>query len=236
MNTPAPQETYEARRARERAEKCAMAETSARDIAAAMTAHTGEPWHGTPEPDCYEPRFELIRDRDGLRFTLSATNYQRPAAWEVYAASVDLPNTDPAPDASPTRREQLHNHRRREEHLSVKIGRTKPPAQVARDIARRLLPLAEELTARAEVSRLEAIDRTAWLEAAATRLCAACPVPLERVIGAHDHERILRHYGEPRITVKLQPFGQSIQIEVADMPLTTAAAALATLTPESLKH
>ena len=229
MNTttaPAPTvESYSDRIDRERRERMEASTAAARDVSAALTAATGERWTGSTDEEHHTTHYTLTRERDGLTLSVSLSSHRRPHAWHVYPGHI------PAPDGS---RHWLGNHRRRDEDTGANIGTAKSPQQIARDIARRVLPLADELARRALDAHAETLARNNWLEETAARFIAATRdrVPLEsRHHDPTSTRRELRHWGKPYITVTLDAYDHEAKIEVDDITPDVALALLAQLPP-----
>ena len=218
-------ESYSDRIDRERRERQEASATAARDVSAALTAATGERWTGSTDPENHTTCYTLTRSRDGLTVSVSLSSHRRPQAWHVYPGHI------PAPDGS---RLWLSNHRQRDEDTSANVGAAKSPQQIARDIARRVLPIAEELARRALEADATAKARAAWLEETTARFIAATRdrVPLEsRHHDPTSTRRELRHWGKPYITVTLDAYDHEAKIEVDDITPDVALALLAQLPP-----
>lgn len=213
-------ETYEDRIAREKATRRAMMATARADLAAAMTTLQKEEWTGQPPPEDTDHFFRLVRTRDGLAFHVTAPTYPATAAWSISADRVTVANSPEIVTAS------LTQHRTRDEHTHIGVSRTKPAAQIARDISRRLLPLAETLAGRACEAHALELDNANWRTAVTYRLTHACPVPLEPAGDDNEH---LRHWGDPHIHVELRTYSRKAKVEIDDLDIDTAEAILAAL-------
>lgn len=223
MNTTPNAESYEERRDRERRERRETSETAAARVAAALTAATGETWSGTTATECYCPHFTLTRERDGLNVEASLSTHKRPAAWHVYAGTLQTKDGE---------RLSLHDHRRRDEDNGANIGQTKTPEQIARDIVRRILPLAEELAARALEARRLAQERRAWLDATAAQVIAAARDRIQLEPPRHENDgtrRELRHWGKPHVVVTLDAYDREVKLEADDLSPAILLAMLAQL-------
>jgi len=196
-------------------------------VAAALAAVTGERWSGLPDTDCYSPHFRLIRDRDGLTLSAQLNAHKRPACWNVSPASV---TTEDA------KRLWLHDHRRHDEDTSANIGQAKSPAQIAKDITRRVLPLAEELARRAYESEAVMRDRKAWLNATGTQLHNATAPRLElKAYGQPERGSIKQEYrawGTPYVAVTLDAYDRRVDVELHDLAPEVAFQLLAQLPPQ----
>jgi len=222
MTTPTA-ETYEQRIDREKRERKEQTETGARTIAAAMTAATGEEWNGIPDPETYDPHFTLKRFRDGVTVQASYSQYRNPGKWHVYAGHVTTADG---------KRLWLNEHKRRDEETSANISGTKPPAQIARDIIRRVLPITEELAQRALAAHALELDRKGWLERTAAEFMEATKERLALRPSHHDEKstrRELRHWSKPYVTVTLDAYDHEVKVEVDDIPPEAALAMLAQL-------
>ena len=215
-----PTETYEERITREKTARRTMMATARTEIAAAMTGLHKEEWTGQPPPEDADHFFRLVRARDGLAFHVTAPTYPATAAWSISADRVTVATSPETVTAS------LSQHRTREENTHIGISRQKPAAQVARDISRRLLPLAETLAGRACEAHAKEVDDANWRTAVTYRLTHACPLPLEPAGTDGNH---LRHWGEPHIHVELHTYGRKVQVSVDDLDIDTADAILAAL-------
>lgn len=202
-------ETFQERVDRERRERTEVSKTAAAEVAAALTAETSERWTGSHDPENYTPHFKLARCKDGLTVSAGLSTHRRPPTWHVYPASVT------APDAS---RLWLNDHRKSGEDTSANIGQGKTPVQIARDIVRRILPIAEDLAHRAIEARQVDLERKAWLDKTTAELCAKSHVPLR--LSHHDEmstRRELRHWGKPYVTLTLDACDQLINVAVEDI-------------------
>ena len=132
-------------------------------VARELSTLTGETWTtDTPE----EPQhFRHLRRGDGAEVSLSLRDYPQPAKFSAYG---NFPNSDCAP--------------RSEDRVTVHLASTKAPAQIAKDIARRLLPTYLPQYAEAVQSHQRTLAAVARGQAAAEALARALgePVPQER--------------------------------------------------------
>lgn len=127
---------------RERAAKTEQIKTETaalHPLARYLTRATGEDWTAKTddERDYHNITATFARTRDGLEVSIRVLT---PTHYEAHAWNVT------APDGT---RLNIHDGRRRDEAPpSAKIARTKPQEQIARDIARRIIPLADTYAVR----------------------------------------------------------------------------------------
>ena len=213
-------ETYEERIAREKATCRAMLGTARAELAAAMTQLHKEEWTSLPPPEETDRFFRIQRTRDGLTLCLTAPTYPPTESWTIYADRITVATSPETITVS------LSQHSTREEKTRISVSRTKPAAQIARDITRRLLPLAETLAGRACEARAKEIDNANWRAVVIHRLTHACPLPLEPVGTSEDN---LRHWGETHIHIELRTYGRKAKVEIDDIDIDTAENILAAL-------
>ena len=229
-------ETTQQRVDRERAERLALAEKTATELGAALTDLTRETWTGTPDPDCYAARVRVLRNRDGLQLIVAAFSENRQGRWSVHAASVRLPNHGAKEGELAVKAENLAAHARHgtpERNLTIYLSRAKPAAQIARDIARRLLPLADMLAERATSANRELKARLDWLDTTERELRAQLPYPLTAGATQRDGNREL-HTDSYRVQVQLHAYDRSVKIQADGLTPATAAAVLIALTPATI--
>ena len=224
MNTTQhTQETYDQRNERERRERTEISQTAAAAVSAALTTATGDRWTGTPSPESYCPHYSLTRQLDGLTVEASLSRHKRPAAWHVYASALQITTGEKL---------SLHDHRRRDEDGGANIGAAKSAEQIARDIVRRILPLAEELATRAVEARRLQIERQTWLDETTARVIDATRDRLKLEAPNRQQDgtrRELRHWGKPHVVVTLDAYDCEVKVEADDLSPDTALAMLAQL-------
>jgi len=225
MSTATTEESYTDRLTREKRERQDMAKTAADSIATALTKATGDDWLGLVCDDSYAMHFSLERVRDGLNIHASFPTYQNNARqWHFHASTVNV---------SGSGKVSLYNYRRGDEVTPrANIAASKPPALIAADIMRRILPPTDELIARAITHDGETTLREAWLDRTQKELVCACPLKLE----APNHERRergasleIRHWGKPYITAKLETYSKEVKLTLDDLTPELAARILALL-------
>ena len=212
--------TYEDRLAREKTTRRAMMDAARTEIAAAMAKLHKEEWTGLPPSEETDRFFRIQRTRDGLTLCLTAPTYPPTESWSIYADRITVATSPETITVS------LSQHSTREEKTRISVSRTKPAAQIARDITRRLLPLAETLAGRACEARAKEIENANWRAVVIHRLTHACPLPLEPVGTGEDN---LRHWGETHIHIELRTYGRKAKVEIDDIDIDTAENILAAL-------
>ncbi len=219
MNTTTT-ETYEDRLASEKTTRRAMMDAARIEIAAAMTQLHKEEWASLPPLEDTDRFFRIERARDGLTICITAPTYPQTESWSVYADSITIATSPEILTA------KLSQHSTREEHTRIGVSRTKPAAQIARDITRRLLPLAETLAERARQRHAKEIDDANWRADATRRLTQFCPLPLEPAGTGEEH---LRHWGDTHIHVTLHTYGRKVQVDIDGIDIAAAETILAAL-------
>lgn len=217
---PAPEEEpspYAQQVANERAQKRALSEAAARAIAAALTHVTGQAWIGHTPEDTYCPRALVTRTGDGL--TVSVDYNANPSPH--WRASLDYVTASDGAQLS------IRGNRKRDEETGANIGATKDPGQIARDIARRLLPVAAEIIPRALATHAAELARDAWLASTVEAFTAAVPGLEETDRNRNESTRHLRRYGNPWLAIEIHGYDQTIKIEAHSLPPAHALAMLA---------
>ena len=193
--------------AEERAERRADSIDTGNAVAHALTRQTGDQWTAHHDDEHGRRHFDLIRSRDGLKLYANGRD-DRPPAWHVSACSV----TNPADPNAPALR--IYDYRNREEpDTSANISRTKPPQQIARDIARRVLAPLSMILARAFRFAGEQYARDGWTKETAAALVAAIPGASYNDGTRSDYPSVTR-YGTPYIVAKLDAHDRTIDLRI----------------------
>ena len=178
-------------------------------VARELSTLTGETWTAdTPE----EPyHYRHIRRGDGAEVSLSLRDYPRPAR---FSASGNFPPYDCAPCY--------------EKRVTIHISTSKTPAQIAKDITRRLLPTHLPQYAEALQRHQRTLAAVARGQAAAEALARALgkPVPQER---NESREWTLHCYETDGVSLRahISPDyrdGRHIKLELSDLTLAEAKA------------
>jgi hypothetical protein len=212
------EETYTERRDREKREAREMTAKVSAEIALEMTTATGETWRAILDPDDWKPRLVLLRERDGISLFMSHS-WQKENIW--YASSEAVK----APDGTSIR---LSDWRPRDcKDYCANISDKKTPAQIARDIIRRIVPAAENAAQRALEGWKKQTERTAWLEATTARFLSDCPgLELSRQSENNPSRREFRRYGRPHITAEIEAYDHDAKLTLCDISPETALAVL----------
>jgi hypothetical protein len=224
-DTTEHEETFQERVDRERAERAALSTKTAADVARAMNAVTGDRWSGIPDTESYEVHFQLLRLKDNISLCLGLSTYPRPGHWHAYPGSITTEDGV---------RLWLSEHERREDTLSANISKDKSPVQVARDLCRRILPIAEELARRALEARRLQHERDTWLDTTITRMVDALAPRLTFTTRQSDKgslRRELCHYGKPHAVITLNACDHTADVKIEELTPDTALAMLSQIPP-----
>jgi len=188
-------ESYMDRCARERRETAARCATLAAQLAQQMTT-PAEAWTAKTDEELHYEHFLLIRQRDGLELFISG-RWSGKNHWHVSLGSLTMPDGT---------RQSTRDHKRRDEagETSLNTSKAKTPAQIVRDIRRRLWPFADELCARALDHHAKKTAEANRRDAIRERLVKASHYQLE----ANDREPArLTRWGTPHIRAEIRTYG-----------------------------
>lgn len=219
---PPEQETPYQREKRENREQSI---STARELAFELTISTNETWTTTPDKDEDEsyhvPNFSLIRERDTL--TISARqSWKDKKAWHVSPDKITVTGKCLS----------LHDYRPREgDNGSVNISQTKPPARIAADILRRVLPHAETAAQKARDGHAQDLEREAWLKATTSQMMAAYP-GLEQYGSdeKYSHKLYSRHT-TPRVEIEICTYNRDVKLTIDGLTPDAGAFFLSKLNP-----
>ncbi len=209
---------------KERAERIQEAyETSlaaAAAIAAELTEQTGHQWTGHCDPDreADTPHFSLLRERDRLSLFVG-TEWRKKTQWQIAPSKIKTAAGE----------RKLYDHRTHNPAAwSVLSSREKTPAQIAKDILRRVMPQAEAAAARAIESANAELQRKAWIDATKAKLIEANP-DLEPEQYKKDTAHFMEELHSEHTTTTIFAGGRSISITMRDLDTDTAAQIMRTL-------
>lgn len=145
--------------------------------------------------------------------------------WRVAPADLMDPTNPDGP------RLRLYGHKRHDERWpAANIARAKTPAQVARDIARRVLaPLAPLVERVIDFANAEE-RRHQWTKTTLDRLQPLAPFTDRSEFKDHKWNRPgLRKWGHRSIELEADAYDQTITLKIQELPPDTAAAVLQAL-------
>ena len=212
---------YQIQRQREREQRSAECLTIANAIGHALATRTGQAWDASTNPEHYHRNFDLTRRFDGLNIHVRQ-RIDNPPTWDAAPGSISDP-------AAPGAKIHLHDYRERDDSaFSANMTAAKTPAQLAADIARRILPVAEAAAARALEATAAKHTRDEWVKQTAAALIALMP-GASLLDGTRSEYPKVVHHGTPYIVAVLDSHDRSMDLTIDDQTPDQVRAILATI-------